>query len=143
MNQRIEKNTPIKGNPAVIEEMSTTILKLIGMYLDRVPVTMLDYFLSINNVHKLVIADLATRWAKDSHPEEETYRMADRMFRASIKEMIRALPDKLPAMHGDAGVTLLGEESSELLDGEETIPGDTPEAAVAVDPVIPSAEPTL
>lgn len=141
MNQRIDENAPIKGNAEAIELFTDTILKIIGMYVQQQPTTMIDYFLTINNVHKLVIHDLAARWALDSHPEEQTYRMAERMFRESMREMRRALPLKSAALDRDTGVSAHVQEGVELFNGEETLPADTP-SSVTHDPMVGDAEPT-
>lgn len=77
----------LTGDKLAIEQFTDAFLKLVGSYAIEMKMTRLDLFLAINSLHKLVVADIATRFALDSIPPERTYRMADQQFHHAMREL--------------------------------------------------------
>lgn len=129
----------IKADADNVRMFTDTMLKLTGMYLANEQISVIDVFFGIHNLHKLMVADIATRFASDSYPAEKTYRLADMQFRKAMRDLKRALP----TLDRDAGVALLGQELGEIVDGDEAFAIDAPWTAVSVDPVVVETEPGL
>lgn len=87
MSEVVGENEAPQGDKEVIEQFTDAFLKLIGKYAVEMKMTRLDLFLGMNNLHKLVIADIAAAFASDSVPVERTYRAADTQFRHSMREL--------------------------------------------------------
>lgn len=81
----VEKD--VVGDKVAIEQFTDAFLKLVGAYAIEMKMTRLDLFLGINNLHKLVIADMAAQFAADGTPPERTYRMADQQFHHAMREL--------------------------------------------------------
>lgn len=77
----------LKGDKEAITMFTDAFLKLVGKYAVDMKMTRLDLFLGMNNLHKLVVVDIAAAFASDSVPIERTYSAADQQFHHAMREL--------------------------------------------------------
>lgn len=77
----------LTGDKEAIEMFTDAMLKMIGEYTKVRPITRLDLFLGVHNLHKLLVVDIAKVWAADSIPAERTYSLADKQFHQAMREL--------------------------------------------------------
>lgn len=67
------------------------LLNQLAEYTTENPTSVVEMFKIVHNFHRLVIKDVAAKWAKGGTPEEHIYRMADMTWRKAMRELQRQL----------------------------------------------------
>lgn len=78
----------IKADQKIVTELTLFMEQGLKTWLKEHPETrLLDVFMAAHSLHKVIIFEVAKRWAMEGVPEKKTYHMADLTFRRAMRDL--------------------------------------------------------